>query len=286
MTNKQTDLFRSLIIKALFLNDFLADKLTLKGGSALDLVYNLTGRSSLDIDVALAEDFSSSDLFEIEGTLLKTLNDLFNEENYTVFDLTFTKRPKIESNPRWGGYLAEFKIMEGIYSEEEISKNLEKYRRCNSIPIGSSRKFKIDISKYEATHNATNSNYDGIEINVYSLEMIVYEKIRAICQQLPEYKYNMGHFKKSRLKDFYDIYKIVKNNHINRNRLNLRDLTEFFDAKEVPLELLNQISKYKEHFKEGESQLLETLRKEESTNYNFNTIFDYVVNLIAEINHQ
>ena len=123
MTNKQTDLFRSLIIKALFLNDFLADKLTLKGGSALDLVYNLTGRSSLDIDVALAEDFSSSDLFEIEGTLLKTLNDLFNEENYTVFDLTFTKRPKIESNPRWGGYLVEFKIMEGIYSEEEISKN-------------------------------------------------------------------------------------------------------------------------------------------------------------------
>lgn len=116
--------------------------------------------------------------------------------------------------------------------------------------------------------------------------MIVYEKIRAICQQLPEYKYNMGHFKKSRLKDFYDIYKIVKNNHINRNRLNLRDLTEFFDAKEVPLELLNQISKYKEHFKEGESQLLETLTKEESTNYNFNTIFDYVVNLIAEINHQ
>ena len=96
----------------------------------------------------------------------------------------------------------------------------------------------------------------------------------------------MGHFKKSRLKDFYDIYKIVKNNHINRNRLNLRDLTEFFDAKEVPLELLNQISKYKEHFKEGESQLLETLTKEESTNYNFNTIFDYVVNLIAEINHQ
>ena len=188
MTNKQTDLFRSLIIKALFLNDSLADKLTLKGGSALDLVYNLTGRSSLDIDVALAEDFSSSDLFEIEGTLLKTLNDLFNEENYTVFDLTFTKRPKIESNPRWGGYLVEFKIMEGIYSEEEISKNLEKYRRCNSIPIGSSRKFKIDISKYEATHNATNSNYDGIEINVYSLEMIVYEKIRAICQQLPEYK--------------------------------------------------------------------------------------------------
>ena len=52
------------------------------------------------------------------------------------------------------------------------------------------------------------------------------------------------------------------------------------------LELLNQISKYKEHFKEGESQLLETLTKEECTNYNFNTIFDYVVNLIAEINHQ
>lgn len=50
---------------------------------------------------------------------------------------------------------------------------------------------------------------EGYKIKVYTLEMIVYEKLRAICQKLPEYKYAQEPIK-ARPKDFYDIYMIMK----------------------------------------------------------------------------
>ena len=48
---------------------------------------------------------------------------------------------------------------------------------------------KIDISKYENIDDAVLVYCDDDSlINVYSLKMIIIEKLRAICQQMPQYK--------------------------------------------------------------------------------------------------
>lgn len=56
------DLFseiRRLTIRALFADDTLMERLVLKGGNALSLVYGLSPRASLDLDFSLETDFEN-----------------------------------------------------------------------------------------------------------------------------------------------------------------------------------------------------------------------------------
>ena len=79
---------------------------------------------------------------------------------------------------------------------------------------------------------------EGTTIYLYSPLMLVYEKIRASCQQLEDYKL-VGN--KTRARDLYDIYKILT----NPKQANLREavldqdnfyiLENIFKAKDVPL---------------------------------------------------
>ena len=48
---------RRTAITALFSDDMLLDRLVLKGGNALSLVYELTSRTSLDLDFSMANAF-------------------------------------------------------------------------------------------------------------------------------------------------------------------------------------------------------------------------------------
>lgn len=48
---------RRLIITALFADEKLTEQLVLKGGNALSLVYELSSRTSLDLDFSIAKDF-------------------------------------------------------------------------------------------------------------------------------------------------------------------------------------------------------------------------------------
>ncbi|MDY6787161.1 MAG: nucleotidyl transferase AbiEii/AbiGii toxin family protein, partial [candidate division WOR-3 bacterium] len=56
------NLIRRKIIVALFSDDYLMDKLVLKGGSAIDLVYKIDQRSSIDLDFSMEDDFKNSEM--------------------------------------------------------------------------------------------------------------------------------------------------------------------------------------------------------------------------------
>jgi predicted nucleotidyltransferase component of viral defense system len=52
---------RRLTIVALFSDDLLFEQVVLKGGNALNLVYGLSPRTSLDLDFSLENDFADLD---------------------------------------------------------------------------------------------------------------------------------------------------------------------------------------------------------------------------------
>jgi hypothetical protein len=70
--------------------------------------------------------------------------------------------------------------------------------------------------------------------------MIAIEKIRAICQQMPEY--TLQRRPSARARDFYDIYLITAITGMSFSSAeNLELVRHIFAAKEVPLNLLEKI---------------------------------------------
>ena len=60
--------------------------------------------------------------------------------------------------------------------------------------------FTIDLSKYEYVAGKLELNLDDYAIYVYSPSMIAIEKLRAICQQMPEYP--LRGYRTARARDF------------------------------------------------------------------------------------
>jgi predicted nucleotidyltransferase component of viral defense system len=67
---------RRVTITALFSDDMLLDQLVLKGGNALNLVYGLTHRTSLDLDFSMDSDFKNLD--EARERLFRALRNRFD----------------------------------------------------------------------------------------------------------------------------------------------------------------------------------------------------------------
>ncbi len=53
----QLERIKRLVVIAMFSDDQLMEYLVLKGGNAVDLVYKLSSRASMDIDLSMSEDF-------------------------------------------------------------------------------------------------------------------------------------------------------------------------------------------------------------------------------------
>jgi len=231
-------------IIALFSDDVLVDKLVLKGGNALRLVYGLGSRSSMDIDVSIDEDFE--DLDDVKKRLLRALTSRFELAGYVVFDFTFGPRPSNQAaEDRWGGYQLIFKLIEK-QKHSELEGNLEKIRR-NSMVIGPAeeRKFTVDMSKYEFVGKKQEVEWEGFTINVYTPAMIAIEKLRAICQQMKDYPLRKHH--QPRARDFYDIHLIITEGKLDFASAELAELVRpVFAAKEVPVSSLERIEEERE----------------------------------------
>jgi hypothetical protein len=232
---------RRLVIVAFFSDDTLVEKLVLKGGNALNLIYGVSSRSSLDLDFSLNGDFS--DFTETRERLFRVLRDRFDSAGYVVFDEKLEPKPRIEGKdqqPWWGGYELKFKLIEK--EKYETLKNRPEKMRIDAAVIGPQqlRTFTADFSKYEYTEGKIKKQLNYYTIYVYTPEMIVAEKLRAICQQMPEYREGYG---VARARDFYDIYLVVKEMKIDLTTSENCDLLRnVFAAKRVPLSLLNRIS--------------------------------------------
>jgi len=126
---------RRLIITALFADDKLMDKLVLKGGNALSLIYELSTRTSLDLDFSIEKDFEDPE--EIRQLILRTLQDRFDSAGYVVFDLVLKPKPRLDQPdemPWWGGYELTFKIIEK-QKDQRLRTQLDKMR-IDALVIG------------------------------------------------------------------------------------------------------------------------------------------------------
>ncbi len=275
---------KRLAVVSVFAEDEFLDLLALKGGNALDLALGVTTRASIDIDFSMCGAFSSNDLGRVEEKLRRSMELTFRDADLVVFDVELAEKPEYVSDhiaPFWGGYKIHFKVaFKRIF--EEFGHSLEEIRK-RSIQIGGKGKIEIDISKHEYIAPKQPSDMDGYRIFVYTPAMIVAEKLRAICQQMPEYASLVMKHQAARARDFFDIFSVVQHFSLEMtNDENLQLVKRMFDAKRVPLTLLTQISESKALHEQDFASVAATVRAREQI-HEFDFYFEYVVNLALEI---
>ncbi len=275
---------RKLVLIAIFSDDDLMDRFVVKGGSAIDLIYKLDSRASVDIDLSMEDDFSEAELTVVKQKLDVAIRQTFEEHDYTIFDFNITEKPRNLSpdlSGFWGGYQVEFKI-QTLDNKSIISTNIEMARKTSQIiGLNNSKKFTIDISKFEYCKEKESVEIDGYTMYAYTPKMIVIEKLRAICQQMAEYPINQGKTKKSRPRDFYDITVIVNHYGMTFDEDDFELIQAVFGLKKVDLGLLSLIPNYKEFFSQDLESLRETLIASRLAQFNFDDCYNFVF-IIAE----
>lgn len=254
------------------------ESLVLKGGNALDIVYNIAQRSSLDLDFSIPADFETAQIPDITKRIRRLLWENFREKGYEAFDIDFREVPEhvtVATPDFWGGYLVEFKVIETAKYKSLLSDS--RAMRTSALETGPDhqRKFKISISKFELCTLKKEVDLDDYTVYVYTPEMIVFEKLRAICQQMPEYTQNST--KTARARDFFDIYTVMEHFTIElASPENMDLLKNIFDAKEVPLRLIGKIAQYREYHRPDFTSVEATLKPNIELQ-TFDFYFDYLI---------
>jgi len=141
------------IIVAMFSDDELMERFVLKGGTALDLVYpRPSGRSSIDIDLSMKDDFEETQLPVVKKRIEELLSREFRANGYEVIDCDLKSRPSKRSDGLpdfWGGYSLQFKLVQTDIYQKLINKKEALRKQSETVAGSQQRKFKIDISKYE-----------------------------------------------------------------------------------------------------------------------------------------
>jgi hypothetical protein len=278
---------KRLSIIALASDDFLTETLVLKGGNAIDLLQPTGGtklsRTSYDLDFSIEEDFDS-DIEAIKARIENTFINTFSEHGLHVFDYQFANRPKkINDQVKdfWGGYYITFKV---ISSEDfkRLEGNLEKMQRSAiAVRPNSSSRIEIEISKYEYIGGKIEVEVDGYSIYMYSPQMIVFEKLRAICQQLPQYKDIIpSHSPRPRGRDFYDIALICEQHAIDTSTDQSKQLVRLiFATKKVPLSFIEEIPQHSDIHKNDWQNVKDTLPASEQAKLR---PFDYYLDFVMQ----
>lgn len=286
------DQIKRWAVQAMFSDDALMNQLVLKGGNAMALIHKISSRASVDLDFSLSKDFA--DLAAVATRLEQLLSETFRANGFEVFDFKMQETPKVvnteltslELASFWGGYDVEFKLSYAATFAKHAG-NLEK-QRVTALDLGKGTKFEIDISRFEYTEGKQASAVDGLRIFVYSPLMIVCEKLRAICQQMPDYGPIIKRQRPgtARARDFVDIHLLV-----TECKLNLQDdnaqmlLREMFAIKHVPLTFLGQIEHHRDTHRADFPSVQSTVApgfKLES----FDVYFDFVLALVAPLKIQ
>jgi Nucleotidyl transferase AbiEii toxin, Type IV TA system len=167
----------------------------------------------------------------------------------------------------------------------EFSGEIEELRR-RALQLGSGARFLIDISKYEYVQQKEEHDFEGFRIFVYSPAMIVCEKLRAICQQMPEYAPVVKRTQRPgspRARDFLDIYAVITHAHVvMTSPENRKLLAQIFEAKKVPLQLLNSIEQQREFHRSDFLAVVQTVKAGVALE-EFDFYFDFVLNLAADL---
>ena len=271
---------RRLAITAVFSDDYFFERVVLKGGNALAIALGLGGRSSLDLDFSIENDFENP--AEAAQRLEAALNRRFASVGIVVVDFSFSPPPFTprEGAPRWGGYLAEFKLLEEARYKQIGDDKQARGRESMVIGPGQQRKFTIDLSKFEYTHGNIIREIDSFDVRVYTPEMIALEKLRAICQQMPEYSPNRT--PSARARDFFDIYQIYAITGLRiGSQENKKLLRHIFAAKDVPLDFLQLIAAQREFHRPDWDSVRLSINNDKLKEFDF--YFDFVVEEVTSL---
>src|ERR1051325_7069350 len=86
------DSIKTHALIAVFSDDVLMEYLVLKGGNAIDIVFQLGHRASLDLDFSISGDFPAAT--EIRDRLRNSLTKTFEGLGYLIFDINFYEKPE------------------------------------------------------------------------------------------------------------------------------------------------------------------------------------------------
>ncbi|MGF6988756.1 nucleotidyl transferase AbiEii/AbiGii toxin family protein [Paraburkholderia sp. JPY303] len=283
--SKLLDKIKSLAIQAMFSDDELLEQLVLKGGNAMALVHQISARASVDLDFSLKQDFGEN-IEAVRERILRALTETFRANGFEVFDFKMIERPKgitDDMKDFWGGYGLEFKLVTAEV-HAQYATNIETLRKL-AINLGQGPKFLIDISRFEYVHDKRDWEFEGTLIYVYSPLMIVCEKLRAICQQMPEYGPVIKRERpgSARPKDFVDIFVLTKSLEMDlEGEAMRRVLTSMFEVKRVPLSLLGLVGQTYEFHLAGFRAVADTVSPDFKLD-EFKVYFDYVLELIERL---
>jgi hypothetical protein len=285
-----------VVLKAVFKDDYLQEHLTLKGGTLLDMVWKVTKRPSIDADFSIDTSISSTvdlAIFKIilQEALVREFELGIDGKSYELFDFELKEAPPSISEDLksfWGGYTVLFKII-------ELDESLDlKAKRTKAVMVGKSKKkkhgndigltakYSIDISLHEiCQEDRIEEKIGDVFISIYTPLMVVYEKIRAICQTNEKYKVVIRRGRQStpRTRDFYDIYQIVKKLEIDV-KSNVSLLKSMFSVKRVSLDYLEEIKEQRDYHGQNFDKIKATLEVDELEHDTFDPYFDFVVDLI------
>jgi predicted nucleotidyltransferase component of viral defense system len=271
----EADDIKRIALVGLFSQNDLMGQLVFKGGSLLEIVYGVTYRASEDLDFSIQSDF---DLDDIRTRVVVSLEKAFEEQGYKIFDVVFEKRPRNvpeEMKTFWGGYRIQFKVisLQQFHAFKHDMRSLRAH--AQEISQDHRKKFSIDISGFEYCVQKKPTEVDGCTVYVYTPEMIVFEKLRAVCQQMPEY--GGPTHRRGRAKDFFDIWAVLENMKVDLlKQENIHVLRNVFAAKRVPLRLIGRIKDFRDYHKQDFPSVQSTVRQTDSLK-DFDFYFDYVL---------
>jgi hypothetical protein len=270
---------KRIAVIAMFADDKLMEKLTLKGGNALDLVYGISTRASIDLDLSINGILEPEE--DLKARIQKSLEETFREEaKLIVIDVNFRAVPPVISEDRksfWGDWKIEFKLVTMDVHAQYRSNIEDLRRRAISVGKGGSTKFKIDLSNHEYCDDRLKHDFEGYSVFVYSPGMLVCEKIRAICQQMPEYADEVQSHSSARARDFLDIHTVAEHFSIDFECDKFHDLLrKTFDAKKVPLHLVGCIQQFRDFHASDFVSVKDTVKPGVDLN-EFDFYFEYLV---------
>jgi predicted nucleotidyltransferase component of viral defense system len=275
---------KRVAIIALFSDDDLMDCLVLKGGNALDIVYDIADRASLDLDFSMDKSFPDEEVQVVERKIRNVLTETFRAHGFEAFDIRFKEVPESRTVAQpafWGGYQVEFKVMESL--KFAGLQGSQRSLRVNAIEVGPEheRRFKISISKQEYCAAKQRRDLDFFTVYVYTPEMIVFEKLRAICQQMPDYTVNTT--PTARARDFFDIYTVMQHFRMDLAGPGNGDmLRAVFDAKKVPLTLLGKVRQFRDYHSPDFASVKATVKPDRVLK-DFDFYFDFIVQLCESL---
>lgn len=274
---------KRLAIVSMFADDTLMERLVLKGGNLLDMVYGISTRASIDVDFSIDGDFESLDVLRQRAE--RAIKTTFGDDGIVAFDINVASVPPNLSDDMksfWGGYKIDFKLIQT--SDFGKFDTLEERRR-NAMSVGKrgSTKFSIDLSRHEYCVGKERRQLDGYTIFVYSPLMVICEKLRNICQQMPAYAETVHSHPSARARDFVDIEVVSEKLNVDFSDTRFqRMLVEMFRVKRVPLSLIGHIKDQREYHREDFTAVLATVKPGVMLR-DFDYYLDYVVEKCSEL---